>query len=522
MKKIVIADDDFLVRTYIKQMLPWEKEGFTICGDAKNGKAALDIIEREHPDIILTDICMPVLDGLELIRTLKQKKINAHIFVLSCHDDFQYVKEAMKLGIDDYLLKNNLTPEALLQMLAKIGPSESVDAQHDRQTVSTEELAAIGKRKIEQDYYDQFDNGAASDKLQRLADAAGIQAHFHSASAIFLVLQKWSQRRALLDEETFRSFQEAFKDMIRTGATTYQEEVIDLLVYVFTLHEREDQWGILLDLGDQRDQNRILHYLQKTAGHIEQLIKRYFNLDSIICIAKPQQSITDLQHHWPAVKKLCESSFYEKKQLFFEQNQLPLSQAPSEALCRSGEVLVQALAQEDEEFVRERNIFYEKLAEERLAPLVLKRFLETMTTSLEPIWQENSIPNSFDGLCEYLSNYFDEMRQKRLIVHPAIRTAMQYICLHYCEDISQKTVADAVHLNTAYFSTLFKRYVGIGFSEYLTQQRLHAIEKRLLEGNERIKTISAQEGFTDYQYFCKVFKRTFGVSPSTYRQQHTL
>lgn len=105
MYKVIIADDDFLVRTYLKQMIPWQKNGFVIAGDAKNGQEALGLIEKEHPALIITDVCMPVLDGIGLIRAMRARQLAGHILVLSSHDDFAYVHEAMKLGIDDYLLK---------------------------------------------------------------------------------------------------------------------------------------------------------------------------------------------------------------------------------------------------------------------------------------------------------------------------------------------------------------------------------------------------------------------------------
>ena len=120
MKRVLIVDDDFLVRTYLKQMIDWEKQGFYIVGDAKNGRAALEILQRDGADILIADVSMPIMDGIELTRNVKKIAPRAHILILSCHDDFVYVKEAMKLGIDDYLLKNDLSEETLLDALNKI------------------------------------------------------------------------------------------------------------------------------------------------------------------------------------------------------------------------------------------------------------------------------------------------------------------------------------------------------------------------------------------------------------------
>lgn len=120
MKKVLIVDDDFLVRTYLKQMINWESHGFYIIGDAKNGREALELLQRDGVDILIADVSMPIMDGIELTRRVKKFSPSTHILILSCHDDFVYVKEAMKLGIDDYLLKNDLSEETLLDALNKI------------------------------------------------------------------------------------------------------------------------------------------------------------------------------------------------------------------------------------------------------------------------------------------------------------------------------------------------------------------------------------------------------------------
>ena len=105
------------------------------------------------------------------------------------------------------------------------------------------------------------------------------------------------------------------------------------------------------------------------------------------------------------------------------------------------------------------------------------------------------------------------------VEHPAIRKALKWIDEHYKEPISQQMVADYVYLNTAYFSSLFSKSMGKTFSEYLMNYRIQKVQKRLERSNEKIKEIALTEGFIDYQYFCKVFKKLIGINPSEYRQR---
>ena len=110
-------------------------------------------------------------------------------------------------------------------------------------------------------------------------------------------------------------------------------------------------------------------------------------------------------------------------------------------------------------------------------------------------------------------------RQGKDYLHPAIRLALRYIDEHYREEISQTTVAEAVHLNPSYFSTLFKKYLRQGFSDYLTDLRIEHIKARLSTSNEKIKAIAASEGFHDPQYFVRIFKRATGLTPGQYREK---
>ena len=105
---IAIIDDESLVRLGIKSSVEWENYGYEIIGEADNGQNGLEMIQQKQPDIVLLDICMPVMDGIEVLKRLQQMEIDCKVIILSCHDDFHFVKEAMKNGAYDYLRKNEI------------------------------------------------------------------------------------------------------------------------------------------------------------------------------------------------------------------------------------------------------------------------------------------------------------------------------------------------------------------------------------------------------------------------------
>ena len=115
--KVLIVDDDYMARTHIKSLVNWNKEGFEICGEAANGKAAIEIIDKKAPDIVITDMSMPVFDGASLIKHLEQNYPDIKAIAVSGYDDFDYVRKSMKSGAIDYLLKHKLDSPTLMEVL---------------------------------------------------------------------------------------------------------------------------------------------------------------------------------------------------------------------------------------------------------------------------------------------------------------------------------------------------------------------------------------------------------------------
>ena len=118
--KVLIVEDEVLVRGGLKSVIGWEKLGMEIIGDAANGKQALEIYEADKPDIILTDIKMPVMDGLELIARIREKDEKTKIVILTCYEEFEYLQEAMRMGVSDYISKLRMKPAEIEAAMEKL------------------------------------------------------------------------------------------------------------------------------------------------------------------------------------------------------------------------------------------------------------------------------------------------------------------------------------------------------------------------------------------------------------------
>ena len=146
MYSILIIDDEPIVKIALRSILPWEEHGFSICGTASNGLEAMPLIEKHQPDVIITDLKMPEMDGLELIRTLKEKNYPGEILVLSNYEDFDSVRSALLLGAADYLLKIKISPDTLLACLNKT--TEKLHEKADRKISVPAETVSENRTRL--------------------------------------------------------------------------------------------------------------------------------------------------------------------------------------------------------------------------------------------------------------------------------------------------------------------------------------------------------------------------------------
>ena len=153
MYRTLVADDDFLVRSYLKTLDSWEKAGYEIVDDAEDGEEAYGFLQKEKIDVLVTDLTMPVMDGIELIRKIREENRDIYIIVLSCHDDFEYVKEAMRLGADEYILKNTLDENSLLEVLEKAKAQIEAKKAKTTQEKHTKKLIQMGSHTLKYHFF---------------------------------------------------------------------------------------------------------------------------------------------------------------------------------------------------------------------------------------------------------------------------------------------------------------------------------------------------------------------------------
>lgn len=493
MKKLIIVDDDFLVRKYIGQVIDWAAQGFSIAGEASDGADALELVERERPDLIITDVCMPVLDGIGLIRTLSERRSRAHILVLSSHADFDYVREAMKLGCDDYLLKDKLTPANILAFIAEHFSGEESSAQEE--AVDSAELVKIGREKLLADFLAGLATGRIAP--ERLADAA-VRAGLPAAKLVageLVILRGWAARRESFTGEDYEAFIQVLGEL---GDSAFSA-LAGAAGRFFPIDAERGAWGALVLFTSPVSLGAAQQQLATLASRLTGLVRRYIDLGAVVVTASARPTLAEFAPSYQACVAASESTFYLAEGCYTARDLPQLTTVVAEPL---------PLAQLAD-YVRE----HRPTATTRAELLRRARVSDELYTVLT---RAESYADFAQRIADYLAGV-----QGREGVHPAIAQALAIVDVHYGEPLTQAEVAAACHLNPTYFSTLFNRTMGQGFREYLARRRIEAVKGALASSTERIKDIASAAGFADYPNFCRLFHQLTGCSPQEYRAQQS-
>lgn len=394
--KVLIVDDEVLVRVGLRTTIAWEENGFEVVGEAADGERALAIALEQKPDIVLTDMIMPKLSGLELIRALKEKLPKTKVIVLSCHNDFDLVREAMQMwGAVDYLFKLSMEPPEILEVLLKV-----------QDKIIKEEQAQVA----ELSYQRMMRRNKILEYSRALHEQMKQNPYLHAA------MRLESEKKSLLPTGDYavlvlrlRGEKEISIDM---------EEALCRLV--LEEQARSEVWGNVFSFSTKEF---CVYWQSHDSGGLENIVQQF--------------------------KKRC---------------------------CEAEESLVGGY-----EIVHMDNI----------------DFQEAYSRARNYAMMEAMPQNSYGR---------------------TIQQAMEYLQSHYQENLKLAALANHVHMNESYLSTIFKKSTGYSFTDVLNKTRIDAAKKLLATTEISVNLISERVGFSSWSYFSRVFKKTVHMTPAEYRK----
>lgn len=521
---VVIVDDEALSRIELKSMIDWEAEGFQILGEAENGKAGLELIMREEPDIVITDIKMPVMDGLEMIRLARRQYDALRCIVLSSYEEFALLKTAMRYGAADYLLKLELTADILKKTLAGIKDAlmRERDGERSRDIVSPASKAARMLRKA---MAGQAAGGDLADVLRQANPA--IDAERLSCVAVRFSLPRKS---AAFQDEDRRTMELAAHSIINDIAKQYYAGVsfladTGLCLFVYT------PGG---DDGKTSEMGAVM------IG----MLRQYFNMPSAVGVARSAGAAEDIAAVMEDAVRATDEVFYlgygkvipagENERSFAEERP---SAEWSEPLLRALELrrgdevravfdTMLGILSEQEPPTR-AEAFELCFSAAGLTLSALKKNADSKGFYRENLYEIISEIDTLAGLREWLITFrssilelFDSIPEKTGDDY-IVTAAKRYITENRRGPINLNAVANHLSISSGYLSSVFKRKANMGFVEYVTKVKMSEAKSLLLSGNYKIYEVSELVGFEDPSYFIKTFHKSTGLTPKEYIAKHT-
>lgn len=525
---VLMVDDEEEVIEIISKKLNWEEMGFKICGRARNGMEALEMAEELSPDVVMSDIKMPYMDGLELARELKKRFLDIRIIIFSGFDDFEYAKKAIGLEVEEYLLKPIDSAE-IRQVFEKM--RIQLDEERNRQN-NIERLQTYYQKSLplmQENFFISLIEGSLSeDKIKESLNYYRIELSgpYYAISVIHTSMNEIptgiSPRMLNLSvrQLTEKWAQNGRKNYI----FSYQENVISLV----ELTSREE----ITRYTDECD--RFCKLAKRTCQAVVSIgIGRVVDRICDLCIsyseARESLSYRVLYGTGTAIyiaevePRGQQADLRENKglHLIFKQIKMGDEESVSEAVNQ----YIMSLKQAKLNIQGFRLLMMELLTG-------LYRFCSNNGINTEIVYPENEdIYARFlqmDSLNELSSWLLDIALSLRKIIQQRrisknwsfVSQAKEFVRENYSNsELTIDMVCSSLNVSAAYFSTVFKKETGKTFIGYLTEYRMERAVDLLIEKNEKTYIIAQKVGYSDPNYFSYVFKKWFGMSPTKYKKQ---
>ena len=522
MYSVFAVDDEPIVLEGIRSKIDWETSGFNFVGEATDGEIALSMLHELKPDILVTDIKMPFMDGLELAATIKRIQPWIKIIILSGHDEFDYAKKAISIGIEDYLLKP-FTPDELLESLNKAA------AQIDKER---KQLSDISRLKEELKSSEMLKKKEFLNNLVHASeDMTGIveksqELGFNLISRFYKVLISRIQSRT----DNVQNLQEACS-LLNSYSTAWEQAECffhhsNLLVCIFKGSTREELDESIFHAAEtighiatKNDDCTVLTAIGKTVEHLSQLNLSYEDAKRILDIEDKDSQNRIISSDDADILELKENDPLVDRLKYAGQNDISVIIEESMALIRSNPGQFNVFAS----YILVDLIFaVSKLVEKlggnmkEIKPEILQRkFLEDAVTN------EANFTKTMEQVLSFALEYRDSKITGKY--GAVILKAKRFIEENYADpNTTLTTVSEAVCLSPNHFSTIFSQECKTTFIEYLTNVRIENAKRLMKETDMRGYDIAYECGFSDPHYFSYIFKKNTGLSPREFkiREEH--
>lgn len=501
MINVMLVDDEVLALEYLKNIMEWEEHGYCIVGCVTSAKKALELCEKTMPQIVISDIRMPGMDGLELAKRMKEKNPDIVVVLLSAYKDFEYAKKGIVYGVSNYLLKHELCEETLLDELERIRGQIERDGK---------------RKKIYQKYFmnQLIYNQAAMDEMGEAK----------LGNRLFLVMIH--KRNGVVDGEFIE--EEWTAKEAETMAEVLESDLDNKIFYAADAQITSNNRIVLYRIENTPSKSTVNGLIEQKSTQIGSRLSAIpecrFNVIYSYEITPGEISST-----FRAMSKQIRHAVFWKLNKCY-----PLCRYPDEEKTALGENM--------KELQRALYSTHENPA-------------EMVREMLENLWEENKIEN-FKSVMTFLNNLIREVQEKEKVnakisgkknytTEEVIRSyeavfhtlhrevcdrqntnysklvsdMVRYIRQNYQKELSLDVLGEKFQMNGVYLGQVFKKEVGVTFLKYLTNIRMEEAKRLLIEENCTVAQTASLVGYQTSQYFSHIFAKNVGKTPQEYKNK---
>lgn len=527
---VLLVDDEEEVTQIIMKKINWEELGFSVIGSASNGVKALEMVEEFQPDIVVTDIKMPYMDGMELSNRIKEEYPSTKIFLFTGFDEFEYAQEAVHLEVEEYILKPVNAAE-LTRVFTKLKIKLDQEISEKRNVEILQKYYIESLPLLQTNFYATLIEGRIrEDEMPKyLSD---YQISFEGSCYCCLVIHTSSSK---VPEEMSpllltTSVQKQVKERL---AEKWQAKCFSYLGNTVLIAQLENE-NEVSELTDECD--RFCKYARRMIGAIVtigigQVCRRLPELPQSYSGAREAVSYRGIYGATRAInireivpQGICpmDTSGEAGLTALFKAIRFGSKEEVEETACRylrQAASTVRSLQQHSVNVMELVSALYRFSANNDIAVGELSGDMKMLYHSLLELE-----PDALQKWLVDISLSFRELliRARSRSTRSYVQRAEEYVRSSYAdEELSLDDICELLGVSNSYFSTVFKKETGKSFIGYLTDYRMEQASRMLIETNEKSYIIAKKVGYTDSNYFSYVFKRRFGVSPSKYRTEHT-
>lgn len=483
MYNVLIVDDEPWVAYGIANLIDWESCGYHLIGEAHDGLTALDIIMAKQPELIISDIRMPGLDGIQLLEQIKEKQLPSKVILISGYAEFEYAQKALRLGAYDYLLKQ-VDKHKLTETILRL----SEDLQNKQQAEKDLDVML-----------DELFEWLEPDNLTTVE-------HFLSNKGM---------------EPEFLNFRFLCCSCSSQSAALFKEGIMQTEgLRAIKFRSGQHKISIFVNYDESKHPLPLLDYITEQLSDAP-----YIGISSIGLLTTPIAKL-----YQEADISMSTTAFYQGDQLFPYKSQELSSEIRKQIIQAEQAIKGQARDQIDHildticEYGREKRLYIDQIAMlyNQFVSIIYKYYGHSNRIhEIEHLHYEQITRyyDSIEALFQRLKDFFELSTDGEVHIHNLqVEKIIAYINSCFTEDIVLSAIAKKFNISIGYLSTLIKKETGTTYSDYILNKRLSLAKDLLNDPSLSVHDIVQRVGYKDYFHFNKLFKKHFAITPSKYRK----